>query len=278
MARAERTKFRLQRVAGRIQPHGVHAGLSPHGEPGADHLLGADQCGGQHHLVGDQRGRAVAVTPLPALAHLGGDVGPALPAVGLVVVVRARRTHPAEAEHEFLLAARDHAAQFLLVGGEGDLGALADVDVGAGAAGRGQALVEVGEVRVAGALRDETGAQPAVGDPPRQPQHRRRQRGQVDRDPMLGPGRQPHRHRFAAGQGDLKLPAGVRDFCSGERLAHDVDGFGEARQGPAERDTVQALDHLRAGRAQPEQEPPARQVGQRDGGLGDHDGRADADL
>ena len=83
---------------------------------------------------------------------------------------------------------------------------------------------------------------------------------------------------FAAGERDVKLLAGVGDFASGEHLPHDVDGFGDAGQRPAERDAVQALDHLRARRAQPEQETPARQVGQRDGGLGDHDGRADADL
>ena len=46
----------------------------------------------------------------------------------------------------------------------------------------------------------------------------------------------------------------------------------------AERDTVQALDHLRTRGTQTEQEPPVRQVGQRDRGLGDQDRRTGADL
>ena len=135
---AQRRELGLQRLAGRIQPHGVHAGVAPDRQPRANHLLGPDQGGGQHHLVGHQGGRAVAVAALPALAHRGGDVGPALPAVGLVVEVRARRTHAAQAERELLLAAGDHGPQLVFVSGERDFGALTDVDVGA-ASGRRRA-------------------------------------------------------------------------------------------------------------------------------------------
>ena len=175
-------------------------------------------------------------------------------------------------------AARDHAAQFVFVCGESDFGALADVDVRPSAPGGGQPGVKVGKVSVCGSFGHEAGAQPAVGNLPRQAQHRRRERGQIDRNVVFRPRRQPHRHRLAARARDLELFAGVRNLASREHLPHDVDGSADTGQRPAERDAVQALDHLRTGGAQPEQEPPVRQVGQCDRGLGNDDGRPSADL
>src|SRR5262249_56197997 len=111
---------------------------------------------------GDEGGRVGPVARLAAVADLGGDLGPALAAVGVVVEVGRGRAHAAQGERQFLLAAGQGAGEFGL-GDQADLGALADVQVGLGPARPGQALVQVGQVG-AGLLGDEAGAEPAVGD------------------------------------------------------------------------------------------------------------------
>lgn len=81
------------------------------------------------------------------------------------------------------------------------------------------------EVRRAGALGHETGAQPTVGDLTGEPQHGRGQRRQIDRDLVLGARGQPHWHGVSAGPRNLELTAGVGDLVSVERPAHELDGF-----------------------------------------------------
>jgi len=136
------------------------------------HALGADQRGAQHHLVGDQAGGPVPVAYLPPLAYRSRNVGPALTAVGVVVEVGARRTHPAEAEGQLLLAAGHHGAHGIFIVGERDLGTLTHVEARTGTVRLSQAGVEMAEVR-GRALGDEAGAQPAVRDLPGQLQQLR---------------------------------------------------------------------------------------------------------
>ena len=155
---------------GRIQPDGVHPGVAPHAQAFTDHRFGADQCRAEHHLVGDERTRAVAIVGLPEVADLGGDVPPALTAIGVVVEVDTRRSHSAKAESQFLLAYLDVGRDRIVVAEDRYLGALTDVEVLAGTSGGGQAGVEVCEVRI-GAFWNETGSQPAVGLVPGEFQH-----------------------------------------------------------------------------------------------------------
>ncbi len=164
-----------------------------------------------------------------------------------------------------------------VVGRERHLGALADVEVGARAPGARQPRVEVGEVGGRG-LGDEARAQPAVGDLPGEPQHPRRERGQVDRDVRERRAGQPHRPALAARERDRDRLPRVDDLLTRQRHPHDLDGLAQPRARPPERHPVQAFDHLRAGRAEPEQEPAAGQLGQRARGLGHRDRAAGADL
>ena len=239
-------------ITGRVEAHGVHAGLAPGPQPGAHHVLGADQRGGQDHLVGDQGGRAVAVPGLPALADPGGDIRPALAAVGVVVEVGRGRPHAAQGEGQFLLPAGHRGGQVGLVD-QVDLGALADVQVRPPAAGPGQPGVQVGEVG-AGALGHEARAEPAVGDLTGQLQHPRRQRGQVHRH---GHRRQADPHRLRPGQRDPVVGPGETDLLPGEHAPHDRDGLTHPGQRMTERNPVQPLHHLRPGYSQAEQEPAA---------------------
>ena len=135
--------------------------------------------------------------------------GPALPAVGLVVVVRARRPIPPRLNASsflrpatMLVSSSSSAAKATSAPWQMSI-------IGTSATSGGQPVVEVGEVGVAGAFRDEAGAQSPVSDLPSQPKHCRRHRGQVDRNDVLGPSRQPHRHRAHTEARDLKLVAGV---------------------------------------------------------------------
>ena len=267
-----------QPLAGRIQPDGGDPGVAPHPQPLAHHVLGPDQRGGQHHLVGDQPGRAVPVTGLPALPHRRGDLRPALPAVGAVVEVRAGRAHPAQAEGQLLLPRSHHRPQRPVVIRERHLGALADVKVGPRAARRRQPRVQVREVGLAGVLGHKARPQPPVRDLPGQPQHRGREGGQVDRDGVLGPDGEPHRPGLASRQRDRELPPGERNFLAPGRQPHDLDRLPHPRQRMAEWHAVQPLDHLRARGAQAQQEPAAGDVRQGDRRPGDGHRRPGAEL
>ncbi len=85
---AQRGESGVEGVTSGIEADGAHASVAPDPQPVPHHGLGADEGGGEHHVVGDEACGTVVVAGLPLLADLGGDVGPALPAVGAVVVVR----------------------------------------------------------------------------------------------------------------------------------------------------------------------------------------------
>ncbi|MCO5546654.1 hypothetical protein L7F22_000088 [Adiantum nelumboides] len=236
-----------------VEPDGADAGGGPVPQPRGDPFLGADQRRPQHHLVGDQGRGAGPVPALPGGADGVGPLAPALAAVGVEVEVPLRGAHPAEAERDAGAAGLDHRRLVGLVGGEGDLGALADLDRGPVPPGGAQTGVEVGEVGV-GTLRDEARAQPAVGDPP------------------------PHRAALTAGQRDRDGLAVVGDALPRAGGPDHLDRLAQPGERAGERHAVQSLDHLGAGRAEPEQEPSLRHVVQGQGGLGDRDRRAGADL
>src|SRR5262249_21748728 len=71
---AQRGQPGVEGVSRRIEPDGVDTGVAPDRQPLPHHGFGADQCGGQHHVVGHHVGCAVSVTGLPALAYLVGDI------------------------------------------------------------------------------------------------------------------------------------------------------------------------------------------------------------
>ena len=71
----ERGQPGVEAVTGRVEAYGVDARVAPDAQAVADHRLGADQGGGEHHRVGDQVRGAVAAADLPAFAYLGRDVG-----------------------------------------------------------------------------------------------------------------------------------------------------------------------------------------------------------
>jgi len=88
----------------------------------------------------------------PSLANHGSDLGPALAAVSLVVVVLLRRPHAAQTERQLAPAIRDVVPDLILIVEEGDFGPLAHVEVPTAAPCGLQTLVEVVEVRGRGGV------------------------------------------------------------------------------------------------------------------------------
>ena len=145
----------------------------------------------------------------------------------------------------------------------------------------GRAAVEREDL--ARTLRREEERDPAVADLERELDGLRRDRREVDRD--LGAQRTQHQlqrlaepGRAVAGVRDLVLRAVVLERLAAQRLADDLDVLARLRERLPPRLAVPALDDLRAGGSEPEQEAAAREQVERRRGHRRVRGRAAGDL
>jgi len=253
-----------------------------HVRPGPEavgHLgLGAEQCGCEHHLVRDGRSGVVPATGQPEGLGLGSHLGVALTGVGLVVEVGGRRSHASEAEGEAGLSTLDHLVQLGLVPGEGDLGALAEVQVGQGATRPGGTSGK-GIHRGLCALGNEAGSQPAIGHLSGEGEHAWGKRGDVDGQRLVcRPERESQGLSLAPGKGQPHLFALQDQPLAGLGEADHLDGLAHAGERSGEGHAVESLDHLGAGRPEPQDESAAGDPLQREGGHGGVGSRARPDL
>src|SRR4051812_25494567 len=246
---------RLQRLGLRgAQDECRHGRLAPGLEPLGDPLLRPDQRDGVDELVGHRRDRFPLLAAEVELLDPLGILLPAVAADERVVEVPALRAHAADIERDVRperVAQRSHVVA--------DEHARRRGDLEAGRSGR-----EARPEGLAEALRRHEDRQPAVGDLGRERDALRPECREVDRD--LGAQRAQHQLQRLAEAGrarpvprDPVVLAVVLDDLARERCADDLDVLARLAERLAPRLAVPALDHLRPGAAEPEQEAAARE-------------------